>query len=145
MSTSLRERLNVGAGIVVGGALRDGRSRCGERRIKQEAGRKPWSERDRAPWGDGDPDGEDNGAFDVPPGEESGIRPNPDPDGDYDDTRNIVGRAAEHLTLSKPGVFNALLAIESRLAEISLYLPIALSGLPAGEAHSRLQHLQNIL
>jgi hypothetical protein len=41
---------------------------------------KPWPEHN-APWGDGDPDGEDKGAYQVPPGEMEERAPRK-PDGD---------------------------------------------------------------
>ena len=52
-------------------------------------GRKPWSERDKGPWGDGDPDGEAVGGsepYHDGPGDEASMPPSEDRDDDIYDT-----------------------------------------------------------
>lgn len=49
--------------------------------LRMMAGRGPWPDKP-APWGNGDADGEDNGSYDTPPGDERPTAPEPDPEGD---------------------------------------------------------------
>lgn len=103
-----------------------------------EAARKPWPEKD-GPWGD--PDGDDKGAYEIPPGEVEERAP----DGDRTDQPDI--RAMDALCLrdlclqfaeecpSDAG--QALIAIEARLTEITRYMPQALGGL-SGAARAKL-------
>lgn len=90
------------------------------------AGRKPWGDRDPAPWGDGDSDGEDHGVHEGDPGEEMPNTPSPEPGGDSLNLRASFTAAAE--AAASPEAQRALLAIEARLAEITLFMKAARLG-----------------
>jgi hypothetical protein len=45
----------------------------------QASGRGPWPDRP-APWGNGDPDGEDHGSYETPPGDKRDTPPMRDPE-----------------------------------------------------------------
>jgi hypothetical protein len=88
------------------------------------AGPKPWPDKDPAPYqGDGDTDGDDNGTHDTDPGEERSTPPREDPGGDHLNLRSSFETAAA--ASPDPEAARALLAIEARLAEITLYMKSA--------------------
>lgn len=83
------------------------------------AGPKPWRDKDPDPFqGDGDVDGEDNGAHDTDPGEERSTPPAQSPDTDSLNLRSSFQAAAASCD---PEAARALLAIEARLAEITQF------------------------
>ena len=65
---------------------------------------KPWPERDKAPWGDGDPDGEHVGggnAYKGPgPGEREDRAPAKSPDTDFEDGRPTRGGGSDSPVLN---------------------------------------------
>jgi hypothetical protein len=107
----------------------------------QRLGPKPWPDRP-APWED-DNDGNDNGVYDTDPGEQRDTPPSDDDPTEGLNLRATLAAAATRAT-DDPDAFRALLAIESRLAEISLYLKDAQRGLQ-GEALTKLLVLARIL
>lgn len=90
------------------------------------AGRKPWDDHGPGgPWGD--PDGDDNGAYHPPaPGETEDRTPAKGPDSDLD-IRAMCDRVIASPDIT-PEARMALVAIEARLAEMSLYFPAAIAG-----------------
>jgi len=87
------------------------------RAMPRLAGPKPWPDKNPDPFqGDGDVDGDDNGAYDTDPGEERSTPPREDPGGDRLNLRSSFQEAAA--ASSNPEAARALLAIEARLAEI---------------------------
>jgi hypothetical protein len=90
------------------------------------AGPKPWPDKDKTPWDDGDPDG---GAVGNPspyhddPGESVDMPPREDPGGDHLNLRSSFETAAA--ASRDPEAARALLAIEARLAEITQFMKSA--------------------
>lgn len=98
-------------------------------------GGKPWPDRP-GPWGDSD--GEDNGAYETDPGEESNKQPaQEDADGDYDakGLRDLCSK----LSMKVPqNVAMDLLQIEARLGECTMFLRTAIPGV-SGKARAALE------
>jgi hypothetical protein len=101
-----------------------GKSYDAIRAMPHLAGPKPWPDKDSVPYqGDGDPDGDDNGTYNSDPGEERSTPPREDPGGDHLNLRASFEAAAA--ASPDPEAARALLAIEARLAEITLYMKSA--------------------
>lgn len=96
----------------------------------RQAAPKPWQDKDPAPWSDGDPDG-DSVRQPEPhryePGEKIDLPPATSPDSDLDLRASLTAGAA---TCRDPEAARAMLAIEARLGEISLYMKAARAGAP---------------
>jgi hypothetical protein len=109
------------------------------------AGRKPWDDRGSAPWGDGDPDGDDNGSYKNDPGEKVDLPPSVDDD-DGQSAKGLRDLCGQAMTAGgiAPEATMAVVAIEARLAEISLYLPQAIAG-TSGKMQASLQSLRSRL
>lgn len=91
---------------------------------------KPWPDKNPSPYqGDGDTDGDDNGAHEIGPGEERNMPPKEDPGGDRLNLRASLTDAA--IASKNPDAARALLAIEARLAEIIGFLAPAKAGVEA--------------
>ncbi len=92
-----------------------------------QAARKPWSDRDPQPFpGGDDEDGDDNGVYDTDPGEERKTPPDSGSAENILDLRASFEAAAS--TSTDPAAARALLAIEARLGEITLYIKDAMVG-----------------
>lgn len=124
-----------------GEMLRGGSPYLHERGIL-EAG-KPWPDRDKAPWGDGDSDGEEDRSSPYPdgPGDESKKSPSGDPE---IRARAALIEGAERCAKTNPKAWFAQLAIEARLAEITLHIATAKSG-ATGAALSKLIALERFI
>lgn len=139
-----RERVLKGAGTLDAAhhALLHNRHLHVDDFTKLRAGPKPWPDKPN-PWGN-DNDGEDNGAYDSDPGDERGTPPSNDDPTEGLNLRAALTAAAERSASFDPDAFRALLAIDSRLGEISLYLKDAKRGV-SGEALTKLLVLERIL
>lgn len=111
------------------------------RRLK--AAEKPWSDRDPAPWGNGDEDGENIRQPDTyrdKPGTEVKEPPASSPNSDLDLRASLAAAAAD---CQNPEAGRAMLAIEARLGEITQFMKAARAGAPPSVL-SKLDVLQHI-